>query len=156
MRPFLHPKAAHAAHISYTCCMFSSTDFQCMCKVSTVHISTNKPTTPKSSSSLHTSKILLQNDCTCKHGQDSTKNVRQLPHQCSTGKGPFPAQSFGNTSPGDEGCFARDIFASLLACTQLKIYTDKDSQYRKSCYTVVSNSEPKFEIPLYLSFTDDY
>lgn len=145
--------AAYAAHFSYTCCIFSSTDFQCVCKVSIVCISTNKPTAPESSSSLHTSKILLQNDCACKHSQDGTKNVRQLPHQSSTGKGPFPAQARDHSQHKAFATYLQEKRCalpgtSLLVCTQLKISIDKDSQYGKYSYTVVSNSEPKFEIPL--------
>lgn len=146
--------AAHAAHFSYTCCIFSSIDFQCVCKLSIVCISTNKPTASESSSSLHTSKILLQNDCPCKHSQEGTKNVRQLPHQSSTGKVPFPAQSFGNISPGEEVCFARDIFASLYPAEDFHWLRQPIWKIQLHCpiklWTKVWNTS------LYLSFTGDY
>lgn len=152
------PMTGQAPHISYTRCIFSSTDFQCMCKVSIMYRSTNKPTAPKSPSSLHTSKCCFKmhiylpqngcNDSTCKHVWEGTKNGALWDNSPIS-----PAQAREHSQhkalkthlqKNDEFCRDFPVFASLYPAE----YLNWQRQYGKYSYTVISNSEPKFEIPL--------
>lgn len=128
MRSFLCPMAAQAPHMSYTCCIFSSTDFQCMCKTSIMYIDTNKPTAPKSSSSLHTSKCCFKMHIKCSPeglqwlhmqtrpvGHQEWGLVRQFPISPAQARDHSQHKALATHLLQKIRCFARDFpsFASL-------------------------------------------
>lgn len=137
--------AAYAAHFSYTCCIFSSTDFQCVCKLSIVCISTNKPTAPSPQVHCIQAKYCFKMTAHVNTGRMAPRMWDNSP--ISPARARYHSQHKAlATYLQEKRCALPGT--SLLVCTQLKISIDKDSQYGKYSYTVVSNSEPKFEIPL--------
>lgn len=168
MRPFLCPMTAQAPHISHTCCIFSSTDFQCMCKASIMYISTIKLTAPKSSSSLHTSKHCFKmhinlpqngcNDSTCKHVWEGTKNGAlwdNSPISLAQAREPSQHKALKtHLQKDDEFCRDFPIFASLYPVEYLNWQRQAIWKIQLHCHIKLWTKV--WNISLYWRFTDDY